>query len=92
MATMEGMRRDLDLMKDEIARLRKINSLQNEEDLSLSLGESVMGQKLYDLEMELEEQKTSTAKITKLCMAAINSLERIEEKPGINHFLQERFF
>ena len=86
MATMEGMRRDLDLMRDEIARLKKINSLQNEEDLSLSLGESVMGQKLYDLEMELEEQKRSTAKITKLCMAAINSLERIEEKPGIKTF------
>ena len=85
---MEDMRRELDQMKDfilrqedEILRLKKINRLSNE-DLSSLEGESVLGQRLYDIEMELSEQKRSTTKITKLCMSAINALERIEEKPG----------
>ena len=51
-------------------------------DLSSLEGESVLGQRLYDIETELSEQKRSTTKITKLCMSAINALERIEEKPG----------
>ena len=88
MATMESMRKEMDQMKDfilrqedEIVRLKKINRLSNE-DLSALEGESVLGQRLYDMEMELSEQKRSTTKITKLCMSAINALERIEEKPG----------
>ena len=88
MATMESMRKEMDQMKDfilrqedEIVRLKKINRLSNE-DLSALEGESVVGQRLYDMEMELSEQKRSTTKITKLCMSAINALERIEEKPG----------
>ena len=88
MATMESMRKEMDQMKDfilrqedEIVRLKKINRLSNE-DLSALEGESVLGQRLYDMEMELSEQKISTTKITKLCMSAINALERIEEKPG----------
>ena len=88
MATMESMRKEIDQMKDfilrqedEIVRLKKINRLSNE-DLSALEGESVVGQRLYDMEMELSEQKRSTTKITKLCMSAINALERIEEKPG----------
>ena len=88
MATMESMRKEMDQMKDfilrqedEIVRLKKINRLSNE-DLSALEGESVLGQRLYDMEMELSEQKGSTTKITKLCMSAINALERIEEKPG----------
>ena len=90
MTTMESMRKEMDQMKDfilrqedEIVRLKKINRLSNE-DLSALEGESVLGQRLYDMEMELSEQKRSTTKITKLCMSAINALERIEEKPG--HF------
>ena len=88
MTTMESMRKEMDQMKDfilrqedEIVRLKKINRLSNE-DLSALEGESVLGQRLYDMEMELSEQKRSTTKITKLCMSAINALERIEEKPG----------
>ena len=88
MASMDVMRREMEEMRefmmrqeDEISRLKKINRLSNE-DLSSLEGESVLGQRLYDIEMELSEQKRSTTKITKLCMAAINSLERIEEKPG----------
>ena len=42
---------------------------------------TMMGQRLYDIEFELEEQKRSTTKITKLCMAAIKALEKIEQKP-----------
>ena len=78
---MEEMREFMMRQEDEISRLKKINRLSNE-DLSSLEGESVLGQRLYDIEMELSEQKRSTTKITKLCMAAINSLERIEEKPG----------
>ena len=88
MASMDVMRKEMEEMRefmmrqeDEISRLKKINRLSNE-DLSSLEGESVLGQRLYDIEMELSEQKRSTTKITKLCMAAINSLERIEEKPG----------
>ena len=83
------LRMEMDQMKafmlrqeDEIARLKKLNRLEEEDNLSLE-GESILGQRLYDIETELSEQKRSTAKITKLCMAAITSLERIEEKPGI---------
>ena len=93
MASMDVMRKEMEEMRefmmrqeDEISRLKKINRLSNE-DLSSLEGESVLGQRLYDIEMELSEQKRSTTKITKLCMAAINSLERIEEKPGRNIFL-----
>ena len=85
---MDVMRRELDQMKEvimrqeeEITRIKRLNKYVEEDNVSLE-GESVLGQRLYDIEMELSEQKRSTAKITKLCMAAINSLERIEEKPG----------
>ena len=85
---MEVMRREVDQMKevimrqeDEIMRLKRINRMPEEDNISLE-GESILNQRFYDIEMELSEQKRSTAKITKLCMAAINSLERIEEKPG----------
>ena len=85
---MEVMRREFDQMKevimrqeDEIMRLKRINRMPEEDNISLE-GESILNQRFYDIEMELSEQKRSTAKITKLCMAAINSLERIEEKPG----------
>ena len=85
---MADMRAELDQMKEfimrqeeEISRLKKTNRVVDEDNMSLG-DEAVLGQRLYDIEMELSEQKRSTAKITKLCMAAINSLERIEEKPG----------
>ena len=85
---MADMRAELDQMKEfimrqeeEISRLKKTNRAVDEDNMSLG-DEAVLGQRLYDIEMELSEQKRSTAKITKLCMAAINSLERIEEKPG----------
>ena len=65
MATMESMRKEMDQMKDfilrqedEIVRLKKINRLSNE-DLSALEGESVLGQRLYDMEMELSEQKSA---------------------------------
>lgn len=85
---MADVRAELDQMKEfimrqeeEISRLKKTNRVVDEDNMSLG-DEAVLGQRLYDIEMELSEQKRSTAKITKLCMAAINSLERIEEKPG----------
>ena len=90
---MEVMRREVDQMKevimrqeDEIMRLKRINRMPEEDNISLE-GESILNQRFYDIEMELSEQKRSTAKITKLCMAAINSLERIEEKPGFLTFI-----
>ena len=85
MAMANDLRMEMDQIKafmlrqeDEIARLKKLNRLEEEDNLSLE-GESILGQRLYDIETELSEQKRSTAKITKLCMAAITSLERIEE-------------
>ena len=72
--------------EDEIMRLKRINRMPEEDNISLE-GESILNQRFYDIEMELSEQKRSTAKITKLCMAAINSLERIEEKPGFLTFI-----
>ena len=71
--------------EEEISRMKRLNKYVEEDNVSLE-GESVLGQRLYDIEMELSEQKRSTAKITKLCMAAINSLERIEEKPGVKRY------
>lgn len=79
---MDQMKQFMLRQEDEIARLKKLSRLEEEDNLSLE-GESILGQRLYDIETELSEQKRSTAKITKLCMAAINSLERIEEKPGM---------
>ena len=78
---MEQMKQFMLRQEDEIVRLKKLSRLEEEDNLSLE-GESILGQRFYDIETELSEQKRSTAKITKLCMAAINSLERIEEKPG----------
>ena len=87
MAVAGDLRLEMDQMKEfmlrEISRLKKLNRMVDEDNISLE-GESILGQRFYDIEMELSEQKRSTAKITKLCMAAINSLERIEEKPGNN--------
>ena len=90
MAVAGDLRLEMDQMKEfmlrqeeEIFRLKKLNRMVEEDNISLE-GESILGQRFYDIEMELSEQKRSTAKITKLCMAAINSLERIEEKPGNN--------
>ena len=90
MAVAGDLRLEVDQMKEfmlrqeeEISRLKKLNRMVEEDNISLE-GESILGQRFYDIEMELSEQKRSTAKITKLCMAAINSLERIEEKPGNN--------
>ena len=90
MAVAGDLRLEMDQMKEfmlrqeeEISRLKKLNRMVEEDNISLE-GESILGQRFYDIEMELSEQKRSTAKITKLCMAAINSLERIEEKPGNN--------
>ena len=37
--------------------------------------------RLAGIEMELADQKKSTARITKLCLAAIKALERLEDKP-----------
>ena len=87
MATMEEMRMDLDTMKefimkqgDEIVRLKKIGHIE-EDNCSLE-SESILSQRLYDIEFQLSEQKRSTTKITKLCMAAIKALEKLEQKPG----------
>merc|ERR1712106_426272 len=44
--------------------------------------ESKLSQRLYDIEFQLSEQERSTTKITKLCMAAIKALEKLEQKPG----------
>ena len=87
---MEEMKDFMMKQEDEIKRLKKLNRLMDEDAISLE-GESVLGQRLYDIETELSEQKRSTTKITKLCMAAINSLERIEEKPGKDHQLLNCF-
>ena len=80
---MDQMKEFMLRQEEEISRLKKLNRMVEEDNVSLE-GESILGQRFYDIEMELSEQKRSTAKITKLCMAAINSLERIEEKPGNN--------
>lgn len=80
---MDQMKEFMLRQEEEISRLKKLNRMVEEDNISLE-GESILGQRFYDIEMELSEQKRSTAKITKLCMAAINSLERIEEKPGNN--------
>ena len=88
MATMEEMRMDLEMMKefimkqgDEITRLKKIGNI-DEENCNIER-ESVMSHRLYDIEFQLSEQKRSTTKITKLCMAAIKALEKLEQKPGL---------
>jgi len=84
---MEEMRMDLETMKefimkqgDEIARLKRGGNIE-EDNCSLE-SESMLSQRLYDIEFQLSEQKRSTNKITKLCMAAIKALEKLEQKPG----------
>ena len=46
-------------------------------------GSHLGSKRLQDIECELGEQKKSTAKITKLCLAAIKALESLEKRsPG----------
>eukprot|EP00092_Neocalanus_flemingeri_P022775 GFUD01024695.1.p1 GENE.GFUD01024695.1~~GFUD01024695.1.p1 ORF type:complete len:3073 (+),score=1009.79 GFUD01024695.1:162-9221(+) len=85
---MEEMRKDLEKMKefimkqgDEIVKLKKNGTIQEEDNCRLE-SESELSQRLYDIEFQLSEQKRSTTKITKLCMAAIKALEKLEQKPG----------
>merc|ERR1711936_190281 len=66
---------------DEILKLKKNKRIEDEENCSLE-SESELSQRLYDIEFQLSEQKRSTTKITKLCMAAIKALEKLEQKPG----------
>merc|ERR1712106_828233 len=88
MATMEEMQIDLENMKefmmkqgDEIVKLKKHGKILQEDNGCLE-SESKLSQRLYDIEFQLSEQKRLTTKITKLCMAAIKALEKLEQKPG----------
>ena len=48
-------------------------------------GSHLGSKRLQDIECELGEQKKSTAKITKLCLAAIKALESLEKRsPGVD--------
>jgi len=76
---MEEIRVDVEMIKEFIMRK---NERTNEEDNCSLESESIMSQRLYDIEFQLSEQKRSTTKITKLCMAAIKALEKLEQKPG----------
>ena len=80
----------MDELRREVSTLREFVVQQSKEIVKLKRqGRGVeapeqdeeRSDRLADIEIELMEQKRSTAKITKLCLAAIKALERLEDKP-----------
>merc|ERR1711962_166032 len=76
---LEELRREMGRMKTHIVS-------QGEELLRLKRatgedGSHLGSKRLTDIECELGEQKKSTEKITKLCLAAIKALEKLEKAP-----------
>jgi len=80
------MDREMKEMKVEVGKLREVIFSQEEElvrmkGVSGTQDVDALTMKLQDMEEEMEEQKRSNNKITKLCLAAIKSLERLESRP-----------
>jgi len=79
---LEELRKEMGRMKGHIiSQGEELNRLKRAtgED-----GSHLGSQRLQDIECELGEQKKSTAKITKLCLAAIKALEKLEQRsPGL---------
>ena len=80
--SMDELRREVSTLREFVVQqskdMAKLKRLGKGLDVSPGPADT---SRLLSIEAELVEQKKSTARITKLCLAAINALERLENKP-----------
>ena len=79
---MDELRREVSTLREFVVQqskdMAKLKRLGKGLDVSTGPSENT---RLLSIEAELLEQKKSTTRITKLCLAAIKALERLENKP-----------